>query len=65
MSRQRALVLASLPRFCPLCAGSKRVQLVKLRDMRGTGTVQCPHCCEHLPVLHLAWRADDIQPKGA
>lgn len=55
---QRVLVLASLARYCPLCHGSKRVQLVRLHDMRGAGVVQCPHCNEHLPVIHLPLRED-------
>lgn len=59
MTRQRALVVVqSAPRYCPLCAGLKRVQLVRLGDMRGTGVVGCPHCTELLPVIHLPLRED-------
>lgn len=59
MTRQRALVVVqSAPRYCPLCHGSKRVQLARLHDMRGAGVVQCPHCCELLPVIHLPLRED-------
>jgi hypothetical protein len=59
VTRQRAFVVVqSAPRYCPICRGSKRVQIVRLADMRGTGVVQCPHCNEHLPVIHLPLRED-------
>lgn len=58
MTGRRTLVLASAPRYCPLCAGTRRVQLVRLGDLRGAGVVACPHCNERLPVIHLPLRDD-------
>jgi hypothetical protein len=54
--RHRVLVLASLPRLCPLCDGHRAVRTA-------AGQVPCPHCVDGLPVVHLPMRQDT--PRGA
>lgn len=59
----RVLVVASAPRWCPVCEGERAVRLVRLDRARGAGRARCPHCVSRLPVLHLPYRPD--HPRGS
>lgn len=63
MSGRRTLVLACLPKFCPVCSGDGQVQRLDFAAPQDYGPVPCPRCTEHLPVLHLPMRRD--LPRGA
>lgn len=58
----RFLIAASAPRFCPVCSGERAVRLVRVDRVRGAGRVRCPHCVDHMPVVHLPIRED--HPRG-
>lgn len=48
----RVLVVASARRFCPVCAGDGRA-LIRPVGAPASRIVACPHCRDHMPVLHL------------
>jgi len=62
----RSLVLVSARRFCVVCDNNGRIGLVRVRDMRGTGVIACPHCsngAHPIPILTLPMRNET--PRGA
>jgi hypothetical protein len=59
-----AVVVASLPEFCPVCSGAQRMRVVALDGIAAVDArVTCPHCTvDRLPVALLPARRD--QPRG-
>lgn len=53
MTRHRALVLASLPRFCQVCGGDRQVVMAPVGAPELAARVPCPHCDPDGPRLPL------------
>lgn len=51
-------IVASLPRFCPLCAGSRVMRLVWNWRSPQVRTVACWHCTGGLRIRPLPWLTD-------
>ncbi len=62
MTGQRTLALVPAPAVCAVCSDHRRVAVVALGGMRGTGPIRCPSCSARpdlpIPILTLPMRRD-------